>query len=168
MITMNIRPPPLSNSINPFEAAALLRRVLMNLRGFAYRRRYDRLWTMEWVSDGFLGVTGFDSHRIIKNQSLSFANLILADDLPDAAAKIEQALEGRYRTTITYRIKAAHQAAVTVEDRLVGVYDASGAVVAIEGIIDRAENCMHSAPPPRDESLFASNHEFTQPFALQS
>jgi hypothetical protein len=168
MNTMNIRPPPHGNSINPFEAAALLRRLLINLRGFAYRRRYDRLWTMEWVSDGFLSVTGFDSHRIIKNQSLSFANLILADDLPGAAATIDRALKGRHRTTVPYRIKAAHQAAVTVEDRLVGVYDASGAVVAIEGIIDRAENCMHSSPSPQDERLFASNHEFTQPFALQS
>lgn len=168
MITMNIRPPPHSNSINPFEAAALLRRLLMNLRGFAYRRRYDRLWTMECVSDGFLSVTGFDSHRIIKNQSLTFANLILADDLPGAAATIDRALNDRHRTTVTYRIKAAHQAAVTVEDRLVGVYDASGAVVAVEGIIDRAENCMHSASPMQEEGLFASNHEFSQPFALQS
>ncbi len=140
----------------------------MNLRGFAYRRHHDRLWTMQWVSDGFLGVTGYDSHRIIKNRSLSFANLIVAEDLPGTAAAIDRALKGRHRATVTYRIKAAHQAAVTVEDRLVGVYDAFGAVVAIEGIIDQVQNCAHSPLPQQAESLFASNHQFTQPFALQS
>lgn len=168
MIAMPIPPTPLSSSLNPFEAAALLRRLVTNLRGFAYRRRHDRLWTMEWVSDAFRSVTGYDSHRIIKNQSLSFAHLILPEDFRDVAAQINQALIARRRLVVTYRIMAAHRAAVMVEDRLMGVYDASGAVIAVEGIIDRAQNNTPSTPPQEREVAIRSTHVFSEPFALQS
>ncbi|CAM2768433.1 PAS domain-containing protein [Rariglobus hedericola] len=139
MNTLSLQPTPFIATINQSEAAALLRRLVTNLRGFAYRRRYDRTWTMEWVSDAFHRVTGYEAHRVIKNQSLSFAHLIHPEDLPGVAAQIQSALMARRRTTVTYRIMAAHHAAVTVEDRLVGVYDASGAIIAIEGVIDHAQ-----------------------------
>lgn len=134
-----LQPTPFSAAIDQSEAFALLRRLVTNLRGFAYRRRHNRTWTMEWVSDAFHHVTGFEAHRVIKNRSISFAHLIIPEDLPGVAAQIHSALIERRRITVTYRIMAAHYAAVKVEDRLVGVYDESGAIIAIEGVIDHAQ-----------------------------
>lgn len=149
MIPMNAQHTFLPAFSSPPEAIALLWRLVANLRGFAYRRRNDESWTMEWVSDAFRNVTGYDPHRFGYNQSLSFANLIFPADLPVVSAKINSALTSRHRTTVTYRIKAAHHAVVTVEDRLVGVYDAFGTLIAIEGIIDLAQDCPHPTPQQR-------------------
>ena len=135
---MNISRTSFNDFVNPFDAAVLLRRLLSNLRGFAYRRRDDHSWTMEWMSDAFRSITGYDPHRFLQDESLSFARLILPEDWPAASAQIRNALEGRHRTTVRYRIMTAHRTPVTVEDRLAGVYDASGTIIAVEGIIDYA------------------------------
>lgn len=104
---MNTICPPTKNFINPFEAAAMLRRLVANLRGFAYRRRPDDEWTMEWVTDGIHTITGYESHRFFHNQSLSFAQLIHPEDKPRVEADIAYALESRHRTTVTYRVTTA-------------------------------------------------------------
>jgi hypothetical protein len=126
--------------------------LLSNLRGFAYRHRDDHSWTMEWMSDAFRTITGYDPHRFLQDESLSFASLILPEHRPAASAQIRNALQGRYCTTVRYRIMTAHRSLVTVEDRLAGVYDASGAIIAVEGIIDYATT--NSCPP---SSLTQSN-----------
>jgi hypothetical protein len=163
---MNTPRLPFTDFINPFEAAALLRRLVANLRGFAYRRRNDRPWTIEWVSGTFRGVTGYDPHRFFQNQSLAFANLIHPEDRSAVSEQINDALTARRRTTVTYRITTAHHAIVTVEDRLAGVYDASGRVVAVEGIIDYAPTCMElpsscQAPAQSHPAPANSNSEFS-------
>lgn len=167
MIAMNTQRTPLTDFINPFEAAALLRRMVSNLRGFAYRRRDDWPWTMEWVSDAFRSITGYDPHRFTHNPSLSFAGLILPEDRPGVLAQINNALASRHRTAVTYRIMAAHQTAVTVEDRLVGIYDASGNIVAVEGIIDYAPAISHPASLPSYDAPWSADREFSQPFILK-
>lgn len=135
---MNTICPPTKNFINPFEAAAMLRRLVANLRGFAYRRRPDDEWTMEWVTDGIHTITGYESHRFFHNQSLSFAQLIHPEDKPRVEAHIAYALESRHRTTVTYRVTTAHRVPVAVTDRLVGIYDAHGGLIGVEGVVDFA------------------------------
>ena len=125
----------LPSSIDPRQ---MLRRLIINLAGVVYRRRHDNRWTMEFISDTCRDLTGYDGHRFRPNQSLAFAELIHPDDQVRVRTAIDAALGSKRRLALTYRIRAAHGTFVTVEDRLVGVYDDMGAVVAIEGVIDRA------------------------------
>ena len=173
MLFMNISRMPFNDLVTPFAAAALLRRLLSNLRGFAYRRRDNHSWTMEWMSDAFRSITGYDPHRFLQDESLSFASLILPEDQSAASAQIRNALQGRHRTTVTYRIMTAHRSPVTVEDRLAGVYDASGAIIAVEGIIDYATT--DSRPPSSltpskvtCEPRFIVTRELSSTLTLQS
>jgi len=127
-------------------AQARLRRLIDNLAGFVYQRRHDGRWTMEFISDACRDVTGYDAHRFVQNQSLAFADLIHPEDRVRVRTLIDAALKTRRRMALTYRIKAAHGGLVFVQDRLVGVYDEAGAVVAIEGIVDRVPIWSRTEP----------------------
>lgn len=54
----------------------------------------------------------------------------------------------RHRVSVNYRIRAAHGALVPVEDRLTPVFNSTGKVVAIEGIIDPVRSCQTSGDAP--------------------
>jgi PAS domain-containing protein len=137
MITTTITP-VLRSFPATADPTAMLARLVATTRGFVYRRRHDPAWTMEFVSDGCRDVTGYDPHRFIANESLSFADLIHPADRDRVERGVAGAIEHRRRRTLRYRIRTAYGALVSVEDRLLPVFDARGAVTAIEGIIDLA------------------------------
>jgi hypothetical protein len=135
---MNTRNTSFSKFTNPFKAAAFMRRFVGNLLGFAYRRHNHSSATPDRVSDGIHDVTGFEPHRFIHNQSLSFADLILPEDRDRVDAHVRNALAAQHRTAVTYRIMTGHRVPVAVTDRLVGVFDPFGQLRALEGVIDFA------------------------------
>ncbi len=141
--------PPDSRFINGVDCHATLSRLLGNLGGFAYRRRHDARWTMDFVSAGCLDVTGFDPHRFIANASLAFGDLIARADRPRVDECVWFAVRQRQRATVEYRIRTAHGAWVMVEDRFAPVVNAAGRVLAIEGIIDRIRAVTIRLPWPR-------------------
>ncbi len=148
---MNIMSHPFSFSdtrlSNNVGSTAVLARLVGNLRGFAYRRRHDARWTMDFISDGCRDVTGYDPHRFIANASLAFGDLIVRADWPRVNEKVEFAVQQRKPVAIEYLIRAAHGALVRVEDRLTPVISATGEVLAIEGIIDHARPTQAAAHP---------------------
>lgn len=50
--------------------------LLSHLPGMAYRCKYDREWTMEFVSDGCIELTGYPVKSLLNNKDLSFNELI--------------------------------------------------------------------------------------------
>jgi PAS domain-containing protein len=138
----------------------MLARLIGNLRGFVYRRRPDASWTMEFVSAGCREVTGFEPHRFIGNASIAFADLIASGDRPRVDARVELAVERRRPTAVEYRLRTAHGVWTVVEDRFTPVFDESGALVAIEGIIDRARRPQ---PPARPAPADSWRSPFVQP-----
>ncbi len=117
--------------------AAVLR-LIGNISGFVYRRRFDPSWTMEFVSSGCRDVTGYDPHRFIANASIAYGDLIARSDWKRVNERIRLAVRHRQRASVQYLIRTAHGLETLVEDRLTPVVNAAGHVLAIEGIIDRA------------------------------
>lgn len=149
---MNLPLTPLgSPCLHPFGHTATLTRLIGNLRGFAYRRRHDPRWTMDYISEGCRDVTGYDPHRFMPKASIAFAALIAPADRRQANERIQLAVRHRHRVRVDYRLTTAHGALVPLEDRLTPVFDSAGKLLAIEGVVDFARSLDPTmSPAPSD------------------
>jgi diguanylate cyclase (GGDEF)-like protein/PAS domain S-box-containing protein len=117
------------------EIARMLKTLLGNIDGMVYRCHDDALWTMEFVSEGCVRVTGYQPHELLFNSTVSYESLTLPEDRPRVRALIRSALEQRHRFDIGYRVRHRNGSLRWVWERGIGLYDAEGRVLAIEGII---------------------------------
>jgi diguanylate cyclase (GGDEF)-like protein/PAS domain S-box-containing protein len=113
----------------------LLENLLANLDGMVCRCRNDDHWTMEFVSEGCLALTGYLPEELLLNQRLSFAELIHPDDHAPVRAHVDECLRERRRIDIEYRIVRADGALRWVWGRGVGIYTGAGELEALEGFI---------------------------------
>lgn len=130
---------PFSGEAPAGAVMAALARLLANVPGFVYRSRPDAQRTMEFVSDRCRDLTGYDPHRFIGNQSLTYGALIHPADRARVDGIIFSAATRGRRFTCGYRLQTAYGGFVEVVDRGVGVLDETGALCAIEGYIYRAD-----------------------------
>ncbi len=121
---------------SPADYARMLRTLIGNLDGMVFRCRNDAHWTMEFVSDGCVALTGYHPEDLVGNCTLGYNDVIVPEDrarvresttLPDQAP-------GRY--AIEYRIRRADGTIRIVGERGTPVLDQHGAVVAYEGFIE--------------------------------
>ena len=109
--------------------------LLSNLPGMAYRCKYDRDWTMEFVSDGCYDLTGYSPDKLLNNKELSFNDLIKSE--------YRQALWNEWKHITTnymsfryeYQITTASGDTKWVLEMGEGIYNEKREVEALEGII---------------------------------
>ncbi len=89
------------------ESRRRLSTLLGNLPGMAYRCRNDRQWTMELVSEGCLGLTGFPAADVQGNRVVSYASLIHPDDQAMVWEEVQAAVRDGRLFQLTYRIATA-------------------------------------------------------------
>ena len=109
--------------------------LLANLPGMAYRCKNDRSWTMEFVSQGCLDLTGYAPEDLIENRTLSFNDLILPPYREFLWEKWQDILQKRGTFEAEYEIAARDGGVKWVWEQGEGVYDEQGRVVALEGFI---------------------------------
>jgi PAS domain-containing protein len=143
---MNTISPSPPSFLNSADCHATLQRLVGNLNGFAYRRRLDRDWTMEFVSRGCRDITGYDPHRLVNNTNIVYSDLIARSDLKRITDCVHTAARRRQRATIEYSIRTASGIWLRVEDRFTPVANAAGEIDALEGIIDRVPSRSHADP----------------------
>lgn len=108
---------------------------LDNLPGMAYRCKYDRDWTMEFVSKGCYNLTGYQADSVINNKELSYNSII--------DSKYQSYIWDRWGTAIAthdqfveeYEIITADKGKKWVLEQGQAVYNDQGNVIALEGII---------------------------------
>ena len=120
--------------------------LLSNLPGMAYRCDYDRDWTMRFVSEGCFPLTGYPAESLLHNRDLTFNDLILPSYRDILWGEWENVLASRKPFKYEYEIITASGQRKWVLEMGQGVFDKSGNVQAIEGIIiditDRKEHEM--------------------------
>lgn len=125
------------------ESQRVLSTLISNLPGMAYRCRDDAEWTMLFVSQGSLELTGYPPEDLVGSHELTYGQLIHPDDKNVVREDVRAALRERRHFEIIYRILTPHEGEKWVWERGQGVYTAEGELTAVEGFItDITERVM--------------------------
>ena len=109
--------------------------ILINLPGMAYRCRYDRDWTMLFVSEGCLELTGYPPASFINNQVLSFNQVIAPEYRDQLWQEWEKAVPEGVPFRSEYEIVTAQGVRKWVLEIGRAIYNVQGVPEALEGII---------------------------------
>ena len=109
--------------------------LMSNLPGMAYRCRNDRNWTMEFVSEGCRGLTGYEPADLIDSARLSFGQLIHPDDLDYVWNGVQSALREQRPFRLTYRVRTIANEEKWVWEQGRGLLAPTGEILALEGFI---------------------------------
>ncbi len=117
------------------EYARMLKTLVGNIQGMVYRCRNDEQWTMDFVSDGCLPLTGYSAGDFTLSRSVSFEQVIHPQDRESARSAIESLTDCTTPFDLEYRIVHADGSVRWVWERGIGVAGADGNAIAYEGLI---------------------------------
>jgi diguanylate cyclase (GGDEF)-like protein/PAS domain S-box-containing protein len=109
--------------------------LMGNLPGMVYRCFNDPLWTMAFVSEGCLALTGYQASALEGNKELPYSDIIHPDYREQVWQQVQAALAGRQPFQLTYQIRAASGKEKWVLEHGEGVFTSEGEVATIEGFI---------------------------------
>jgi len=109
--------------------------LLSNLPGMAYRCDFDKEWTMHFLSDGCLELTGYKPESLLYNHDLSYNDLIVADYRNILWNEWEKVLAFKKPFRYEYEIITAKGERKWVLELGQGVFSGDGAIEALEGIV---------------------------------
>ncbi|RPJ38692.1 MAG: PAS domain S-box protein, partial [Chloroflexi bacterium] len=116
------------------ESTRRLYTTINNLRGVVYRCANDLNWTMEYISDGILDLSGYPAEDFIANRTRPFSSIIEPEDRAMVWHEIQHALIRRQPYTLEYRIRTASGEQKWAWERGRGVFEGDQ-FVALEGFI---------------------------------
>jgi len=109
--------------------------LISNLPGFVYRCANDRNWTMIFISDGCLEITGHSAADLIANNRLCYNDLVHPDYQESLWQKWQDQLAKREAFEAEYPISTAGGDTHWVWERGRGVFSPEGRVLFLEGFI---------------------------------
>ncbi len=117
------------------ESERRLSTLMSNLPGMAYRCQNDPQWTMEFVSDGCIDLTGYSRDELVENKTIAYADLIHPDDQQIVWDEVQNSLNSNCPFQITYRIRTADGSEKWVWEQGRGIFSEDEDLVALEGFI---------------------------------
>ncbi|MBA4313493.1 MAG: hypothetical protein C0417_12790, partial [Chlorobiaceae bacterium] len=117
------------------ESERKLSTLIGNLPGMAYRCLMDRDWTMKYVSQGCVELTGYEPDDFIDNKKLSFNDIIREDYRDSLWHKWQDVLKSQEVFRDEYPITTADGNQKWVWEQGCGIYSDTGEVIALEGFI---------------------------------
>ena len=130
---MNIRLSKVNAALRESERSKAV--LLANLPGMAYRCHYDRQWTMEFVSEGCLALTGYHSEDLLDNRLVAYNDVIVPEDRERVWESWQQAAEAQHPALLEYRIVTAGGEEKWVYERGIIVDNGHDGTPRIEGLI---------------------------------
>lgn len=108
---------------------------LSHLPGMAYRCKYDREWTMQYVSAGCLELTGYAPESLLYNRDLSFNDLISDEYRSVLWKQWKCVIADRLPFKDEYELITANGERKWVMEMGQGIYNEKGEAEFLEGII---------------------------------
>ena len=110
--------------------------LLSNLPGMAYRCDFDRLWTMRYLSEGCMELTGYEPEDLLNNHTIAYRDVILPESRDTVWEEFKHTVERKVPFRFEYEILTAQKTRKWVMEIGRGIFDESGEqVIALEGII---------------------------------
>ena len=110
--------------------------ILENLPGMVYGCDNDADWTMNFVSNGSIELTGYAPEEFLQKENpVSFKDITHPDDVPYVWDVIKQGLQNKDIFEIEYRIYTKNGELKYLFERGQGVFNEYGELLSLEGII---------------------------------
>ena len=124
------------NSLNIIkESERKLNTLISNLPGMAYRCKFDRKWTMLYISEGSKKLSGYNNYEFINNAVLSFNEIIHPNDRDRVWTKWQECVLNKEAFQEEYQIITKDDKIKWVLEKGIAIYDNKGKVIALEGFI---------------------------------
>lgn len=112
-----------------------LTRLISGLPAMVYRARNNRYWSMEYISDGCLSITGLSAESLLDHPSITYGEMIHPEDADRVWEQVQTALQAHVPFTLAYRIRHRDGEVIRVQEKGHGIYSPDGTPLAVEGII---------------------------------
>ncbi len=145
------------------ESERQLSTMISNLQGLAFRCLNDKDWTMEFLSEGCVGLTGYHPSDLVGNRTLSYADLIHPADNKSVWQKIQKALAEKKPYHIEYRIRTATGNEKWVSEQGMGVFSEDGDLLVLEGLVTDVTDLVST-----QETLQKLNQELEERVAART
>ena len=109
--------------------------LISNLPGVVYRCKFDTSYTMEFVSDGIVELTGYPPMRFFGAGATSFGDLVVEEDREALWEIVLRAVRERKPFRAEYRIRDAGGRLRWVWEQGCAIYTPDGEVEALEGFV---------------------------------
>lgn len=108
--------------------------LINGLPAMIYRGRINREWSMEFVSQGCVALTGFEAAEVCASLS-GYGMMILPEYEEYIWQTVQQALLARMPYALVYRIRCADGSLKQVLEKGTGIFAHNGEVLGIEGLV---------------------------------
>jgi PAS domain S-box-containing protein len=145
------------------ESQRSLGTLIDNLPGAVYRCANDHDWSVQYMSPGVAGITGFSPEDFVQRR-VTYGSLIHPDDQDQVWTSVQEAVSSKRPFVLRYRIRTSKGEERWVWEQGRGVYSDKGELVALEGFIaDTTERKWAEEAfelIARDSSLHVGNQFF--------
>jgi PAS domain S-box-containing protein len=111
------------------------RTLISNIPGVSYRCADDADYTMEFISDAIVELSGFPANDFINNAIRTYGSLIHPEDVDNVARIVADGLKNKRPYEIEYRVTHRDGRVRRVFERGQGVFDEAGKAVYCDGVI---------------------------------
>lgn len=112
-----------------------MQHLLSNLSGMVYRCKNDENWSMLYISEAAITLTGYRPDELMGNKVIAFADLIDDRDKEYVSKRVEEAIHTKKHFTIEYRINTKSGETKWVWEQGLALYDDNGEIAYLDGII---------------------------------
>ena len=117
------------------ESHRTLATLISNLPGIVFRCYNDPSWTMEFVSDGCVELTGYTAEDFVSGR-VTYGSIIHPDDHEQVWQAVQRGVDERRLYRTTYRVVTAQGEPRWLWEQGQGVYGVDGELLAIEGFVN--------------------------------
>ncbi|OQA78120.1 MAG: Phytochrome-like protein cph2 [Tenericutes bacterium ADurb.Bin239] len=109
--------------------------LLQNLQGMVFRCKGDPKWTMEFMSEGVIELTGYAPTDLINNHIIAYGDIIVRKYRPQLRREFKEAIKHKKQIRTEYEIIMKDGTTKWVFENAQAIYDEQGNFLAIEGLV---------------------------------